>query len=72
MTEGRRGLLLLLAALMLSGCMVGPDYEAPGVPVGEEWVGPPEAMLVEDGSPAATNWWKSLRDPVLDELVERA
>ena len=28
--------------------MVGPDYEAPGAPVGEEWVGPPEALGSED------------------------
>jgi len=57
----------LCAVVLLAGCAVGPDHQAPAVPeldagfVGSQTSSPP----VVD-SP----WWKQLGDPVLDALVD--
>jgi len=62
---------MLVSGLMLSACItVGPDYEAPEVVVSDEW----HQSLVDnmDSSAAAVEWWSSLNDPKLNELIERA
>ncbi len=61
----------LTATLTLSACItVGPDYEAPEVVVSDEWH---EALVDNmDTSAAAADWWSSLEDPKLNELIERA
>ena len=56
-----------LAALALAGCMVGPDYERPTVPL-------PGAFTGADAATAATDavlpeWWRLFGDPTLDDLV---
>lgn len=57
------GLSLLLG---LSGCTVGPNYEPPEIAVPPQWSQPVE-------SPAQLQaWWRTLDDPVLWELIERA
>ena len=50
-------------AMLLSACMVGPDYRAPRVAVGARWLEP--ASL----SPVDLAWWHSFGDPELDRLV---
>jgi NodT family efflux transporter outer membrane factor (OMF) lipoprotein len=62
--------LAIAVLLLVSGCMVGPDYVEPTVTVNEEW-------LEDEGVPAPTEpveaeWWKTFDDPVLDSLVEEA
>ncbi len=62
---------VVATALLLSACItVGPDYEAPEVVVSDEW----HQALVDnmDTSAAAADWWSSLEDPKLNELIERA
>lgn len=62
---------VLAAILTLSACItVGPDYEEPEVVVSDEW----HQALVDnmDTSAAAADWWSSLNDPKLNELIERA
>jgi multidrug efflux system outer membrane protein len=58
---------LALAALLLSGCAAGPDYERPAQPLPET-----HGKLAREGEAVAAGWWKALGDPVLDDLVERA
>ena len=61
----------IAGSLLLSACItVGPDYEAPEVVVADEW----HQSLVDnmDSSAAAVDWWSSLNDPKLNELIERA
>lgn len=59
----------LLGVLLLSGCVVGPDYEEPV---------PPSAPDFEHGKGAVTTdpviveWWRQFGDPVLDRLIDRA
>ena len=55
----------LLAALMLSGCMVGPDYRRPDAQLPATFAEP-----ASQATPAiAAQWWTLYRDPLLDELV---
>ena len=69
----------LFVGATLSGCTVGPDYRAPEIASPPTWNG------VEPAQPAATQpagpitrpaqvatWWKSLDDPQLDSLINRA
>lgn len=61
MTRG----LVLVAALALGACTVGPDYRRPEVEL-------PESLGVPQGTPAPERWWGVFGDPVLDRLVEEA
>jgi NodT family efflux transporter outer membrane factor (OMF) lipoprotein len=61
--------LLAIAALQLTGCVVGPKYHTPAVPA------PPAYKEVGDWKPAQPNdqnlggeWWKIFQDPQLDAL----
>lgn len=69
-----RALARSLAAVALLGwlpsCTVGPNYQTPDSRVGAQWTQPPPPSGIPD--PAATYWWRSLNDPVLDELIDRA
>ncbi len=65
-----RLLFVPLAAGLLAGCAVGPDYKvrsAPELGVPDQWsvTAPPQA---ED----LTRWWRNFDDPVLTGLVEQA
>ncbi len=62
---------LLLSAVLLSGCMMGPDYQRPGFTYQESWQSEP-ARLDEMREPAGTAWWKQFDDPALNELIEQA
>jgi len=57
-------------ALLASGCMVGPDFERPPVRVAADWM---EAGTTIDSSrEQSREWWASLNDPVLSNLIEIA
>jgi NodT family efflux transporter outer membrane factor (OMF) lipoprotein len=63
-----------LAALVLAGCAVGPDYEKPDIPEPARW-----SRELRGGLNAArpepeelANWWMTLRDADLSDLMERA
>ncbi|MBS0579486.1 MAG: efflux transporter outer membrane subunit [Proteobacteria bacterium] len=55
-----------LTALTLSACAVGPTYtRPPEVPFAAQWLETGHSAAPEDA------WWRSLHDPLLDDLVER-
>ncbi|MEO8134825.1 MAG: efflux transporter outer membrane subunit [Betaproteobacteria bacterium] len=62
-----RNSVAVLAALVMTGCAVGPAYQRPAVDLPAAF---PEAA---DHGPAGAvlpaDWWKLYRDPRLDELV---
>lgn len=64
---------LVPSALLLGGCVVGPDYSGPP----ELGRATPQATFVRQAPGAASNeplvaaWWTTLQDPVLDELEQR-
>jgi multidrug efflux system outer membrane protein len=60
-----RMLLLLSAAITVSGCMVGPDYRRPAVDVPQTW----RFEEKETKNVADTAWWEQFQDPVLNELI---
>lgn len=61
-----------LSALMVSGCMLGPDYQQPDAPLESDWI-EVDDPLVSSEPPADPKWWQSaFHDPVLDGLVDMA
>jgi outer membrane protein, multidrug efflux system len=64
----------LVALLALAGCMVGPDYQRPAVPLPAAFPGEPAAQPQPDvtAPTVAANWWTLYRDPDLDRLVDAA
>lgn len=70
----------LLAAPILTGCSVGPDYIPPVLDMPMRWVnavfGEAEAARTVPDAPAArpelAAWWREFRDPLLDALIAEA
>lgn len=62
----------LAALLTLSGCLaVGPDYQAPGLTQDHPAFTTRSVAFQTDQAPPE-DWWRGLKDPVLDQLVQRA
>jgi len=59
---------LCSTSLLLTGCMVGPDYQRPETDVPATYVEPAST----DPSIANLPWWEVFKDPVLIELIEEA
>src|SRR5208282_1021584 len=54
---------------LLGGCLVGPNYHRPPVPVPDQYKEPPgwTAAAPADAAPKG-DWWIDFHDPLLDEL----
>jgi len=66
----RRLLAPMLGAVLLAGCVVGPDYQTPILPMPANWSGQKQAKPAQPAQLA--KWWQRLRDPDLNTLVEEA
>ena len=64
----RRVLSLMLPALLLTACAVGPDYRRPDIDTPEEWIYASE----EAAQTANARWWRQFDDPVLNQLIVTA
>lgn len=63
----------LLIALLVSGCMVGPDYKRPAAVVPTEFRAvSPEAAKTEAASLGDQKWWEVFRDDQLQSLIRTA
>lgn len=61
----------LVALLAASGCMVGPDYAQPEIPVPEKFDRAlPPGVSAE--LPPTERWWLAFHDPLLEEFIARA
>ena len=65
----------LLCALILGGCVVGPDYQgapdtAPHAAGTAHFNRAPQTGVAD--APGVANWWDSLHDPQLSALIETA
>lgn len=76
-SPSRRGLALGLRlcavsmlALALAGCVVGPNYQAPGLKLPTHWNADKNKKNAE--KPQLTEWWRQMNDPLLDHMVEHA
>jgi hypothetical protein len=68
--RNRGALLALVVALciVVSGCVLGPDYSRPAVDAPAAFRFEPKAVA----ETANTEWWKQFGDPVLDQLIATA
>jgi len=58
-------------ALLLAGCMLGPDYKTPEAQVASQW--PTDQLISARAFDAAdAYWWKAFNDPTLNALIEAA
>jgi multidrug efflux system outer membrane protein len=63
--------LAVAVVVLVGGCTVGPDYEAPRTEMPDLW----QQKLTEglaEGKADLRTWWTVLSDPVLDGLIDRA
>src|SRR5258707_3088344 len=64
-----------LAATLLTGCKVGPNYRKPVVAVPTAYHGPSEDQQAQAQAQAASfadlPWWQIFQDPVLQDLIRR-
>ena len=59
----------LLAALLLTGCSVGPDYQPPTPNLPDRWSETaPTGVRGDD----LAQWWHAFHDPELDRLIDAA
>jgi len=52
-------------ALLLTGCIVGPDYQKPELATPKQWSVP----SVSSQEKALNQWWQSFNDPILNQLI---
>jgi len=74
--------LLALAASLVAGCAVGPNYRTPKLPTPDGYAealaaaapasAPAGAARAPPPPVDLTGWWHALMDPELDSLIERA
>lgn len=70
--------LTIAAALIMSGCAMGPDYQAQEVDVPDVWNEGHSDILALANQQSTANteqwqqWWTQYQDPALNTLVERA
>jgi NodT family efflux transporter outer membrane factor (OMF) lipoprotein len=74
---------LVVTAVVLAGCAVGPDFKRPDPPHAEQYVAPKTTTATTDAPPAArqelllgespaNEWWHFFHSDALDRIVERA
>lgn len=69
---------LITSVLLLSGCMVGPDFKQPSAPIKDQWKEQTggefvEAVeLVRDQQINPVQWWEQFDDPTLSALLTYA
>src|SRR5271170_1931901 len=61
----------LVLPLCCAGCLVGPDFSSPSVPVAEKWIEANDPS-VDTRKQEYRDWWKVFHDPVLNRLIEIA
>jgi len=61
---------IVLTSLVFAGCMVGPNYRRPEVSMPSKYEeNKPEVAAAEDDF---LQWWKELKDPLLNSLIDEA
>ena len=56
--------------LSVSGCAVGPDFNAPEAEVQRDWIEKSDSRVSE--TTVKMRWWTAFNDPTLDNLIELA
>jgi NodT family efflux transporter outer membrane factor (OMF) lipoprotein len=76
-TRLARSLMLPALALLIAGCMVGPDYQPPDDAAPSTWVGLTEQSsaapsIATHQTPSIAAWWRTFNDPQMTALVDEA
>ena len=66
----RNQVLVMVSALLLAACSVGPDYRRPEVATSDQFVGVEGAQFTT--AEVEREFWKSFNDQQLNEMIERA
>jgi len=61
----RKVIVFLFFTLLVSGCMVGPNYQRPHVDIPQTW----RFEDKEAKDVANTAWWEQFNDPALNDLI---
>ena len=57
--------------IFVAGCTVGPEYSKPKLELPERWK--QQQQKTTDSAPVELKeWWKTLNDPVLEDLIEQS
>ena len=64
--------ILIGAAIIAQGCLVGPDYHRPATTMPAAYSSTQPATQPSASAVDVSQWWKSLNDPELDSLIARA
>lgn len=64
----KRLAVLTLAASLLAGCAIGPDYQRPDMPLPTAWHDNGEDVSLTPGP----RWWVNFGDPVLTTMIDEA
>ena len=67
-----RSLAVPLAAMMLAGCAVGPNYQRPLVKTPDSFRAPEPLPAPQAASLADLKWWEVFKDEKLQELIRAA
>lgn len=66
-------LVATATAVLLAGCVAGPDYRKPAVDIPVSWhVEAPWQQAAPDDARDKGPWWRRFNDPVLDTLEHKA
>ncbi len=63
-----RIIIIVLIALSLTACAMGPNYKRPGIDVPQSFQYEPK----DAADTANTEWWRQFNDPVLEQLIVEA
>jgi NodT family efflux transporter outer membrane factor (OMF) lipoprotein len=61
---------ICFSAVILSGCMVGPDFKRPELAMPQHWAN--AVPQYRKTSPEFAQWWKNFEDQTLDWLIDKA
>jgi outer membrane protein, multidrug efflux system len=67
-----RTIVILIAAVWITGCTLGPNYHRPAVQIPQNFRAPEPLAAPQAESFADLKWWEVFKDPDLQELVKTA
>src|SRR6266853_1825868 len=71
-TMGKSFIAAPLAALLLAGCTVGPNYHRPAIKTPDSFRAPTQATASDPTSLADLKWWEVFQDEKLQQLEREA
>ncbi len=70
MVKRNRIIFVLVSAVLVNACALGPDYRRPELELPENWAATPAGATAIDA--AGERWWSLYGDPVLERLIDEA